>query len=595
MLEMATNSANECRIYFSMPDGFHRKDLDDLSEACEGRCRGRCCNVQEKPRLNIQQCNQVRSEIHKFAKLFQARQHAENPAVQEFWSIAESGLDLLEVCSTDRWLLKAVEIGDCPEDFVEFHLDLYWSSNVLNLACQKIGLDIFLDNLRGLWRLDNSHFLDRMVLEVGEQNNQGLITKVHELREKDKQSLISRVNEMLEADFHGGCPVDYQLAKILKDRNGCFIPYTPPDLEKHVKSWKFNIISSVKFFKLGQGGSSFVVRYRWVYKKEFVLKLALKSSEGYDEIKEEAKIMEKCRHPYIVGVVGCWEINSKSLMLMESMKCTLTELMNRSRTSGGREGFPPSKAIDLMLPVAKAIRYLHGKENPIAHRDIKPDNVMCYGKLEDATKLIDFGHSVEFDPGNATRKYGVAGTYGYMDPEVRKCPQFSDLLKADVYSFGMVFWELLTWKTPEEALCARAGKSLGRSEVNGLLERGWRPLVPGDIPIYVTFIIESCWRKSPLSRPGFGDICLMLQNAQLLLKELKICPVEEELAMVSYTDSDGVDWPIAGKSTLKEMLNMEDEETYRDDILQEILRGRRSSEDSRKRQKLDDVGTSRFR
>lgn len=575
MLKMATDSANDCQFSFALLDVVRR---EKFTEACDG---SGSANVKRNLRFNIHQCNHVNLEME---KLFQGRQHVGNPAAEQFSGrIQRKGFDLVEEFRTENWLLKAVEIGDCPEDFVEFHLDLYWSSRVLDMACQKIGCDTFLDDLRGLWRLD----MDRMVLDERQENS---ITKVHEFRENDKQSLISKVYAILE--HHGGCLVDHQLATILNDRNRCCITSTPRDLEKHVKHWSFNIY--VHWFKLGHGGSSFVVRYPWVHKKKFVLKLPLKSSGASDAIKKEAKIMEKCRHPYIVGMVGCWEINSKSLMMMESMKCTLTELMTRSRTfpflkRGVGEGFPPSKAIALMLPVAKALRSLHGKEKPIAHRDIKPDNIMCSVNSEDATKLIDFGDAVEFHP---TRTYGVAGSYGYMAPEVRKRESsFLDLLKADVYSFGMVFGELLTWKTPEEALCDRAGKFLRRSTVNDLLECGWRPLVPSNIPTYLAFIIESCWRKSPLSRPGFVDICLMLQNAQLLLdREILNVSTEEALTMVSYTDSDGVDWPIIGKSTLREMLNME-EEIYVDDIL-DILPTIPSAEGSRKRQKLDDVGTS---
>ncbi|KAG0568510.1 hypothetical protein KC19_6G024700 [Ceratodon purpureus] len=506
----------------------------------------RLTQVKENLHINVNQCLYMQSEI---LKLLQVLQQDQSPAAQEFYGIAMRALKLVEECSTERWLLKAVEIGDCPEHFVELYLDLRWSSN---LAGQEIGCD------------------------------QISISDVHKVRDEDKLSLMFKVKEVLEGENknHKRCQVEQQLATILRDRSGCSDPSSPQsppyDLKRYVRGFRFNLISGT-FFQRVQGGSSFVVKYHWVYKKEFVLKLALKSSDR-DIIKKEAEIMEKCRHPYVVGVVGCWEVkSSKSFMVMECMECTLTDLMRRRRTSTTKQGFSASEAIDLLLPVAKALRYMHGKVKPIAHRDIKPDNIMCSREPEVGTKLIDFGDSVEFDPSYfsrtpgvalTTKEYGVTGTAGYMAPEVRDCRNFEyidslkafpycDLLKADVFSFGMVLGELLTWKTPEESLCAQAQRSLPRSEMNDLLKRGWRPHIPHDVPAYVAFVVESCWRKFPTTRPSFEDICLMLQNAQHLLGLNVKVANEATSSLVSYTDSDATDWPIPGKFTVREMLNLE--------------------------------------
>ena len=91
-------------------------------------------------------------------------------------------------------------------------------------------------------------------------------------------------------------------------------------------------------------------------------------------------------------------------------------------------GLSRTEVINLMLPVARALNYLHGKE--VAHRDLKPQNIMCTLKCnnfndpellnEVTVKLIDFGDAKELGAHGNT--ISIAGTTGYMAPEVYKPP-----------------------------------------------------------------------------------------------------------------------------------------------------------------------------
>lgn len=143
---------------------------------------------------------------------------------------------------------------------------------------------------------------------------------------------------------------------------------------------------------------------------------------------------------------------------MEAMECDLEGLSTsyRKLRAGMQEGFSVLETIKLMLPVAKALRFLHGKD--VAHRDIKLQNIMCSnrsGDFDDAiVKLIDFGEAKLNASDILHDEIGPAGTDGYMDPAMwtedsstgkrKKNPEGYDLLKADVFSFAMVFVDLLT-------------------------------------------------------------------------------------------------------------------------------------------------------
>src|SRR5207248_11208851 len=133
----------------------------------------------------------------------------------------------------------------------------------------------------------------------------------------------------------------------------------------------------------------------------------------------------------------------------------------------------------LLAQVAHALAYAHARA--VIHRDLKPDNVLVTKDLR--TKVLDFGLAgLHAEGAQCLTQSNVAmGTANYMAPEQRKDAKRADH-KADIYSFGVMTYELLTGELP-------VGKFPPSSKVVNGLDLRWDAL------------IERCLESNPAARP----------------------------------------------------------------------------------------------
>jgi serine/threonine protein kinase len=172
---------------------------------------------------------------------------------------------------------------------------------------------------------------------------------------------------------------------------------------------------------------------------------------------QEAKLFWKLKHANIIELRGvCFQEQQHHFCLvMEYAKGgSLGRLLSVRKI-----GFPPYILINWALQVSQGMYYLHEKASsispnrmPIIHRDLKSSNILL---SEDATngehrltdivlKLTDFGLARELQ--KSTNEITAAGTYSHMPPEVIKSSVYSKA--SDVWSFGVLLWELLTGEIP---------------------------------------------------------------------------------------------------------------------------------------------------
>ncbi|CAD5190767.1 unnamed protein product [Musa acuminata subsp. malaccensis] len=228
-----------------------------------------------------------------------------------------------------------------------------------------------------------------------------------------------------------------------------------------------------------------------------VLKPESVNVDMQQEFAQEVFIMRNIHHRNVVQFIGaCTRPNF----------CIVTEFM-----SGGsvydflhkQKGvFELPALLQVAIDVSRGMNYLH--QNNIVHRDLKTANLLM--DENEVVKVADFGVArVKAESGVMTAE---TGTYRWMAPEVIEHKPYDH--KADVFSFGIVLWELLTAKLPYENLTPLQAAV-------GVVQKGLRPTIPKNAHPKLAELMENCWQQDPTDRPDFSEI---LQILQLIAKEV---------------------------------------------------------------------------
>jgi serine/threonine protein kinase len=197
---------------------------------------------------------------------------------------------------------------------------------------------------------------------------------------------------------------------------------------------------------IGQGGMGVVYKARQRHLDRFVALKLLPQSLATDvtfaeRFNREARVLARLNHPNIVTVHDFGQSNGLFYLLMEFVDgVNLRQAMQAGR-------FTPQQAMMLVPKICEALQFAH--DEGILHRDIKPANILLDARGR--VKIADFG--IAKLVGEAREKVtltasGMAvGTPHYMAPEQLEHPQDVDQ-RADIYSLGVVFYEMLTGELP---------------------------------------------------------------------------------------------------------------------------------------------------
>ncbi|RUS89057.1 hypothetical protein EGW08_003168, partial [Elysia chlorotica] len=257
-------------------------------------------------------------------------------------------------------------------------------------------------------------------------------------------------------------------------------------------------------------------------------------------LEKEAQVLSNLSHRNIIKFYGA--------VIQDPNYCLVTEFApNGSLYSFMRD---PNNELDFRqivkwtIEIARGMNYLHW-EAPIKviHRDLKSKNGM------DAFNICDFGAS-RFIGG--TTKMSLAGTFPWMAPEVIQSFPVSE--SCDVWSFGVVLWEILTKEVPFNGI-------EGFQVAWIVVEKGERLLIPSECPPSFRKIMEQCWQLDPKLRPSFTQ----------LLVQLKAMSEDEYLPQStnSFLDHKGIWNRKEIQLTLERLKKAERDISHREQELQE--------------------------
>lgn len=256
-------------------------------------------------------------------------------------------------------------------------------------------------------------------------------------------------------------------------------------------------------------GESFVIRH---------------FSGDIDALEPEIKELLSLSHPNIMDCLCGFtdEERKECFLLMELMSKTLSTHIKEIHGPRKRIPFLLHVAIDLMLQIARGMEYLHLKK--VYHGELNPSNILVKPRSTSPegylhAKVSGFGLSSVKDlnqKGNANQN----GTLSFIwySPEVLEEQEQSGgssiskyTEKSDMYSFGMVCFELLTGKVPFEDSHLQ-GEKMSRN-----IRAGERPLFPLNSPKYLINLTKKCWHTDPNQRPNFSSICRVLRYIKRFL------------------------------------------------------------------------------
>jgi len=292
--------------------------------------------------------------------------------------------------------------------------------------------------------------------------------------------------------------------------------------------------------RLGEGGMATVYKaYDTRLERDVAVKVIRVGQFGQDVIdgilkrfEREAKALARLTHPNIVHINDYGEHEGVPYLVMDYLPGGTLKDRMRLPTSW-------QAAARLLLPVASALEYAH--EHKIIHRDVKPANILLTDKGQ--PMLSDFGIAkiLETEAGQTLTGTGVGiGTPEYMSPEQGLGRQVDG--RADIYSLGIVFYELVTGRKPYSADTPMAV----------VLKHVTDPLPDprkfrSDLPERVAQVLFKALAKNPEDRyqdaEGFGEALEKLERKQASDRLELPAPTRGGTTRVETTEPSLVDSP----------------------------------------------------
>ncbi|KAG0610867.1 hypothetical protein M758_7G098000 [Ceratodon purpureus] len=480
-------------------------------------------------------------------------------------------VDLLRKCASENLHRTALELADLPPQplmpkrWSEFSLAIRnceWIMDLVEFAFYTLdkllagGTHIFQD-VSFKWSEEKS----RMVLQIpwgmlgrlnsrleklgrqGSRLEKHVLSDSKKLEKKDLENLVEQLRQLGESANSGSnwklsgllsraAHNRAQVAEFLSGKLAGPIPHA------RYLPWTFRVEPDTLKFReyLDSGGAGMVGKYTW-HGENVAVKNVRSPGLTRNKFEEEAAILASVQHPNVVRLIGCGFIDKKpgtGMLVMELMDQdlrTVIETRSQERLPTGCGPFTALAAIDIIMQIAQAMKHL--RDHKVLHRDLKAKNILvnintplnscsCMHPDESTVlphtqdsyvvKLADFGLA-KCRPHSSWVRTRMAGTTGWRAPEVFHVQdtEVSQQYRwpADVYSFGMTCYEILTGDLPFANL---PNQTIYESIMAGKRPEGLDEL---DIPELLKDLVKKCWATNPETRPTFDEIVKAVWECRL--------------------------------------------------------------------------------
>ena len=245
---------------------------------------------------------------------------------------------------------------------------------------------------------------------------------------------------------------------------------------------------------LGEGGFGTVYEAKW---KKMVVAAKVCPGNLLKNLSQEIQILASLPpHPHVLTFFGAalsGDAVSTYIIIELASNGSLFDYLHERK-----EVPSPDQSLAWTQQIASGMQHLHN--NNVVHRDLKSGNVLlALGLL---AKVCDFGTARTLAK---TAKTSQKGTYRWMAPEVVEDVEANINKMCDVFSYGMVLYEIFDRKIPFANI--RSDALAGAAVVQGDC-----PPIPSNLPSYLHPLLKACWKKDPKQRPQFEAIVRAIQT-----------------------------------------------------------------------------------
>lgn len=258
--------------------------------------------------------------------------------------------------------------------------------------------------------------------------------------------------------------------------------------------------------RIGAGAYGEVFKARWRGTRVAVKKLydPKPSPKMVSLFRQEVAILAQLRHPSIVLWMGACTVPPNMAIITEFMSGgSLFHVLHMTTLPIDNQ-----RVLRFAISIAEGMLYLHTNTPPIVHRDLSTTNILIDNKGR--AKIGDFGLSRIMMHSRITNRSG-GGTPMYMAPETLRCQPQDEAV--DIFSFGVILWELHTRKVPWHDTGLQPMQIIARVVAKGSPAVREALKQPRQMRGEIWKTVNECWCESPSERPRFGHILSVLRAA----------------------------------------------------------------------------------